>query len=75
MEDAAFSEERDEQPDLLQGEVARMVESAGFHSGYVRKVRRLLRSMTDGCIVIVVDGGNVAQICQVKQFMIGPTEM
>jgi hypothetical protein len=40
----------------------------------LRKLRRMHRNDFCGCLVLVVEHGQVVSVSKVEQFMIGPTE-
>jgi hypothetical protein len=50
------------------------IEPSILKANHLRKIRRILSGMIDGCVVIVVDGGVIESVYQVKNYIIGPAE-
>ena len=50
------------------------IEPSILKSDHLRRIKRLLRNMISGCIVIVVRDEDVESIYQVKRFIIEPAE-
>ncbi|GAC1694663.1 MAG: hypothetical protein PVS3B3_18900 [Ktedonobacteraceae bacterium] len=50
------------------------IEPSVLKTGHLRRIKRLLKDMVSGCIIIVVDGGTVESVYQVQQYKIGPAE-
>ena len=50
------------------------IEPSVLKTGHLRRIKRILKDMVSGCIVIVVDGGIVESVYEVRQYKIGPAE-
>ena len=50
------------------------IEPSVLKTSHLRRIKRILKDMVSGCVVIVVDGGIVESVYEIQQYKIGPAE-